>query len=203
MSEILTRPTNKDYDSVVYELDQTIESDYFDARGAVEALKFRHRLSHSFFQLATSASKAALYFEEFTDERKLADPTMARAKAFMRGIFIAEMVNERLFREEHHNTAFTWLTAQLSHIATMTPEYATLHPKDVIQRQFYDTGATFMANFEDSTKAVMSRWAWQLAEPAYIGEVKVAMGAHLSAGYSYHSHKVRQREETSIVKDNE
>jgi hypothetical protein len=194
MSEIIALPGSEDYKKVVCDIDMSMKADYLDVTSSIEAYRYRHRLSQSFFQLALSASRVSLYFEEHTPDRKLANASMPRAKAFMRGIFLAEMINDQLFHEEYHDTAFKWLTHELKKIAIISPEYAGLQPREIITRQFEETSSMFLTNLEDPTRKDINRWSSELAALPYTDDVVLGMGVQLGAGFSYHSHKIQQAE---------
>lgn len=178
MSEFQVLPSAEVYDEVIGKLPEDAYYTY----------KETHKRLPSFFRLATNASRTALYLEDYSFERRLIDPSMNRAKAFMRGVVFAEMVNENIFQEEFHDTAFKWLINSYKTLAIRSGGNDMLTPQERIREQLSGTHAIFKEGLLPSTIETIHRLAQSNVLPDAQSHFSLGMGVQLAAGYGYQSH---------------
>lgn len=182
MSEFRELPGAEVYESVLKDMYQ----DGSDLYEVLKAFKKRHEASQSFYFLATSASRAGLYFEDFQERSTPLDPDVRRAKAFVNGILTAEMINMQLFDEEFRHTAFIWLMDNFSRQKDLDPSGTV---QSHIQDQLSGTEEIFTSGLLTQGTELLETWSHTVVDPEQRRYFRIGAGVNMAAAYSYQSYK--------------
>lgn len=193
MSEFRELPSAGEYVKVMYDLNREIEAMYVDAEYAAWSYKERNKSAFSFHALATSNARQSLYLEPRTHEGALEDPMLVRARAFMKGVFLGEMINDTLFQEESHATAFLWLNKIHQQKAVEVQGATHESAGDIVRMQLRETSVNFVSGLLPPSKMYIAKWALSgIAQPDQ-ESFTLGIGHQLAAGYGYQAHVNNER----------